>query len=307
MNAIITIVPLFLLILLGYLLQKKQFPGNLFWPAAARITYFIFFPALVLRRLAIAQMDLYIFGQYFLTIGLAIILTASLLFLTKKIYQTDGPGFSSLVQGSIRFNTYLGLALALSLWGNAGLEMAALLIALLIPIVNIICVFTLALHGSKQITQARQIIKEIAFNPLIAAAFLGIFFNFLHWPLPKIADELLNILGQPALPLGLMTVGAGLQWTDIRSAGKIIVWSVFWKMLLLPSSVLALSWYFSIEPAIAGTAFIFAILPTASSAYILAQEMGGNTRSMAAILTMQTLIATVTIPIALILWDILNN
>ncbi|MDX1654862.1 MAG: AEC family transporter, partial [Candidatus Competibacteraceae bacterium] len=132
--------PIFGVIALGYALRRRGFPGEAFWPLAEKLTYFLLFPALLVRNLAAAQLGGLAVGGMSLAIVLLLGTMTLLLFALRPWLGTDGPGFSSVYQGGIRFNTYVGLAAATALFGPPGATLAALAIALLIPLVNVLCV-----------------------------------------------------------------------------------------------------------------------------------------------------------------------
>lgn len=299
MPIIPTILPIFLLILFGYILKQINFPTDDFWQWAARVTYFVFFPVLIFRRLALSDLDPVRLQEIFLVIGLPVIALSLLFFVLRPLMRLKDSSFTSVFQGGIRFNTYIGLALSEALWSVNGAEVAALTIALLIPIVNIACVIALTLFGSAPGRGLLAVMRSLIQNPLILAAALGLLFQGLALPLPQVADTFLLILGRPALPVGLITVGAGLSLQPMSGLMRALVWSIVVKMVLLPFAVLGAGAYWGIDGLAWRVAFIFAVLPTATSAYVLARELGGDSRLMAAILTVQTLLAMATIPLSL--------
>ena len=131
----------------------------------------------------------------------------------------------SLLQGAIRPNTYVGLAAAYALFGNAGLTLAAAAIVAVIPLVNFISIIAL-LRWSGAMTRDERLKKTgwgaaiVASlkNPIIVACVLGALLNFTGFGLPPVIGPILDILGSAALPLGLMAVGAGLDFDGARTA-----------------------------------------------------------------------------------------
>jgi predicted permease len=110
-------------------------------------------------------------------------------------------------------------------------------------------------------------------------------------------------LSNLALPLGLMTVGAGLQLAALRRASAPFLVAAGLKLLLLPLVALGLTQLMGLSGLLVQVAVLLAALPTATSAYILARQLGGDAPLMAAIISGQTLLAMVTIPLMLgLLW-----
>jgi predicted permease len=114
--------------------------------------------------------------------------------------------------------------------------------------------------------------------------------------LPKVVMDTAGLLGQTALPLGLLAVGAGLALKVGAEQAKALVLSGSAKLLLLPLMAWGLCGWVQAAPEVTRIAVMFAALPTASSAYILAREMGGDHQSMAAIITLQTLLSMLSLP-----------
>ncbi len=290
--------PIFLLILLGLGLRRLGFPGDGFWPAAERLTYFLLFPALLVNRLAQARLEEYAVGP------VAVVVVALLLGMTALVYAlrpwlgVDGPAFSSVYQGAIRFNTYVGLAVALAVFHTEGGTVAALVMALMIPMINVLCVLVLSAHAG-QTASAASVLRGLITNPLILACLVGIGLNLSGIGLPWGSAAVLDILARAALPLGLLAVGAGLRLAALSRPGLLVAVSVL-KLLVLPALAAVLCWL--VQPGQMETAVLltFAALPGASTAYILARQLGGDAPLMAAIVTVEIGLALVTLPVVLV-------
>jgi len=291
--------PIFALILLGLGLRRYGFPGDGFWPAAERITYFLLFPALLVHRLALARLGDYAVGP------VAVVIVAQLLAMTALAYalrpwlRVDGPAFTSVYQGMIRFNTYVGLAVALAIFHAEGGTVAALIMAIMIPLINVLCVLVLNLHAGGTAT-VTGVARGLIANPLILACLTGIGLNLSGIGLPWGSAAVLDLLARAALPLGLLAVGAGLCLDGLRRPGLVATTSAL-KLLVLPALVAILCWI--VRPGGLETAILvtFAALPGAPTAYILARQLGGDASLIAAIVTVEIVAAMVTLPLVL-LW-----
>lgn len=290
--------PIFAMIVLGAGLQRLQFPGDGFWPAAERFTYFILFPALLVRQLALARLADYAVKP------VALIIVALLLGMTAMVYalrpwlHVDGPAFTSVYQGVIRFNTYVGLAVVLAVFHAEGGTVAALVMAIMIPSINVLCVLVLTAHAGGGATGG-GILRGLVTNPLIAACLVGIGLNVTGIGLPFGSAAVLDILARAALPLGLLAVGAGLRLDALARPGLLVGTSAL-KLLIMPALAGLLCWL--VNPGRLETAVLvtFAALPSASAAYILARQLGGDGALIAAILTVETALALVTLPVVLV-------
>jgi len=291
--------PIFALILLGLGLRRSGFPGDGFWPAAERFTYFLLFPALLVHRLALSRLGDYAVGPVAVVIVALLLGMTALVCVLRPWLKVDGPAFTSVYQGVIRFNTYVGLAVVLAVFQADGGTVAALVMAIMIPLINVLCVLVLTVHAGGSATMA-GVARGLLTNPLILGCLTGIGLNLSGIGLPWGSAAVLEILARAALPLGLLAVGAGLRLEGLARPGLLAAASAL-KLVALPALAAGLCWV--MQPGRLETAVLvtFAALPGAPTAYILARQMGGDVPLIAAIVTVETAAALVTLP-AVLVW-----
>ncbi len=178
--------------------------------------------------------------------------------------------------------------------------LAAVITAVMIPLLNLFSVLAFALT-SEQAFSPRQLLMTLARNPLILACLLGIALSLSGAALPLGVTSVLELLGRMALPMGLLAVGAGLDLRALRGGGRALVAASLIKLLFLPLLAFALAGLWQLDLLTTSVVVIFAAVPTATSAYILARQMGGDAELMAGIITAQTMISMLTLPVVLIL------
>ena len=200
--------PLFALIVAGYYLRCWAFPNEAFWPGAERLNYFVLFPALLFSSLATAPLDNPALPRLALAVMLALGTAWLVLLLVRRLRGWPAGRFGAFTQGILRFNTYLGLAAVGSLFGQPGLTLAALMLALMVPTVNVLSVWSLTAERG---VSARSLLLPIIKNPLILACLGGVLVNLSGLGLPGGSDRLLGLLAAASLPLGLLCVGAALK------------------------------------------------------------------------------------------------
>jgi predicted permease len=293
------LIPIFSLIMIGYFFKRIKFPSHDFWPQADKLTYYILMPSLLIYKLSTASLDSTNSINYILTALLTIFIVLIILFVFNKFFNFKADSFTSIVQGGIRFNTYVFLALADAILGDDGIVLAAILLTFVIPFINILCISTFALYVSQNKLTFLYLLKSIVTNPLIIGCFIGGSINFLGIQLPIIIENTFKIIGQAALPLGLLSVGFGLVLKEIKSAKKDIVVSSFAKFSLTPIIMFIIAKTLDLDATMITVLLIFAVLPTAPSSFILARQLGGNIPLMSSIITVQTLISTLFIIVIL--------
>lgn len=304
MRAILdAIFPIFSIIVLGYVFRRMAFPGDAFWPLAARITYYAFFPALLVQSLTRTELSGMAVAPMAAALIVAVLLIATLLIALRRLLRLPNPAFTSVFQGSIRPNTYVGLAGAAALHSETGLALAAIAIAAIVPLVNILSVAALSRYGAGGRATIGQTLRATAQNPLIIACAIGLALNVGGARLPPQINAIIAIFSSAALPLGLLTVGAGLTFTSLQASAYPALLASGLKLLALPLAAIMIGGMLGVSGPALAIAGLFAALPCAPAAYILAQQLGGDAQLMAVILTAQTLLAVVTIPMVALLWQ----
>lgn len=295
------LLPSFTLILAGLFLRRVGFPAAEFWPEAERLSYWLLFPCLLFSTLATARLG----GESLLSMAaaliLAVLLVSLLVLLSRPLWSLSASAFTSVFQGAIRKNTAVGLAAANALAGTEGLALAAVAMISMIPLLNLLCVSVLLRFRSGGDRGWSALGREVLKNPLILACLAGILVNLLGVLPPAWLLDALGQLGRASVPLGLLVVGAALRWGPVRRELQGILLSAVPKLVLMPVLVWGLCGLFGVGVEATRIAVLFGALPTAVSSYILARQLGGDEHLMASIITVQTLVAMVTLPLTLVL------
>jgi len=297
------LVPVFVLIMLGHLFRRWDFPGGEFWPQAERFTYYVLFPAMLVFKLGQARLPPSAYGEIALLISSMLLAMTLVLVVAQLIWRWSGPVFSSVYQGAIRFNSYVGLAAGGMLLGDDGLSLTAIAVAVMVPLLNLLCILMFTLVADQDKVRIGQVLKAIITNPLIVGSVIGVVWSYFQIGFHPLLAGILQPLSNLALPMGLMTVGAGLQLKALRGASMPFLVSSALKLLAFPLMAAGLAWILGLEGLMVQVAVLLATLPTATSAYILARQLGGDAPLMAGIISGQTLLAMASIPLMLsILW-----
>ncbi|WP_413203960.1 AEC family transporter [Rhodospirillum sp. A1_3_36] len=294
------VLPVFLVILLGLVLRRGRFVSDSFWQPAEKLTYFVTFPALLTANLAKAEMGELAWESLMVVEALAVLAAAGLMVSLRHHLRARGttdPSFTSAFQGAIRPNTYVGLAVAVALYGSPGVTLTAICIAVVVPLVNVLAVLCLSTLGHGQSAGAWNLAKGILTNPLILACLLGILLNGTGIGMPPVIGPFLDILGRAALPIGLLAVGAGLALEGLQGRTLPLALSSLAKLVVIPLLIWLGALLAGLDAITTTVAVIYGALPCSASSYVLARRMGGDAPLMASIITVQTLLSAATIPL----------
>jgi len=294
---ILAVAPIFGLIFLGFFLRRVEFPGPGFWPVSERLTYYVLFPALLISGLSGRSFDESSTGLA-LTLFVAVCLVAAGLWALHRLLRINGPVFTSVFQGAIRPNTYVGLSAAAALLGPDWMALSAVALLTLVPLVNVLCVLMLSRHGDNGGGLKRTLL-ELVKNPLILSCVVGFMLNGFDVILPVVINDFLTIMGKAALPLGLLAVGAGLRFEGVGEQLLPVAVASVAHLIVLPVIAFVLALFFGLDGVSRDAALIYTAIPVSVSAFILARQMGGDHRVMALIITVQTVLSGVTLPLML--------
>lgn len=287
------LLPDFTLIVLGLLLVRFTALNRSVWDGVERLVYFVLFPALLFSTTSRGHAslsdtrDLVVAATAMFLIGIMLAYGA---FWARK---ADQRCVASGVQTAFRFNSYIALAVADRVGGPPAVSLVAVLIAVGVPICNVAAVWALARHAQSNVW------RELLRNPLLIATAAGLTVHGLGLSLPEPIVPALDRLGHASIALGLMTVGAGLQWRGLQRELPVGIWFLTIRHLLLPLVAMALAWALHLPPLQALVLVLFAAMPTASSAYVLAARMGGDGPYVAGLVSLSTVLGAFSIPVFL--------
>ncbi len=295
MSIVTLVLPDFLLIALGWcLLHQLKYKAE-FFSTAEKLVYFVLFPALLFASIVRAPLSFGDASNLMLATVMLMVAGIALAWLAVPFLKPDPVVQASLAQCAYRFNTYMGLSLSLSLAGQDGQSIMAIIVGCAVPIANVAAVTGLAKR------QDNRILVELFRNPLILATVAGLACNLGGVEIPTFAMDTLQRLGACAIALGLICVGATLSIDGLASSARVMSWMIVVRLLLMPCVALMIGWVMPLSPTEQQMLLLFSALPTASTAYILAVRMGGDGRSVAATTSLTTMLSALSIPLWLYL------
>lgn len=296
-----SILPIFLLVLLGVALKRSPLINGSFWDGLEQCGYYVLFPALLFHTLATADFASLETGAIGVTAVVVVVLVSALVLslwpLLRRIGVTPS-AYSSVFQTATRWNAFIALAIAGKTYGDLGLTVVALVMAVVIVPINLINVAVL-LSFSGTRTSYGAFVLRIVTNPLIISSLLGVIVNRLGVPIYEPLMTSVDLVGRAALSLGLIAVGAGLRISDALKPRPLVLFSTAIKLVFFPLLMMAAALIAGITGPAVALLGLSAGVPTAMNGYLLAKKMGGDAELYAATATVQTVFSFVTIPLVL--------
>jgi predicted permease len=293
-----TIIPIFVVILVGLVIQRRNFFPPEFSGPANRLVYYVAIPAMIFG--SVAKSD---FTVWFspLTIGITL-LSAATIYLTAglahRYLDVDADQVGTFIQSAGHGNIgYMGLAVATYYLGDIGLAHASVIGGFLMILQNILSVTALSIYAAgRRARPARfSLAGKIMGNPVILAVLTGMVFSIGHIALPVILQRSLKIISDLALPMALLLIGGSLSFGQVRKYWKISLFTTVLKLLALPGVGFALFTLFGISGNAMTAAIILMGCPTATITYVMSKQMYGDFSLATASITLSTLASALTL------------
>ncbi len=296
MSIVTTIVPIFAVVLIGWVARQKGFMPREFWRPANRIVFYIAIPAMIFQAVSKASLDRQ-FDPFLIAMTLAASLAGYLTgwFATRTL-SLPSNSRGSFIQCCGHGNLgYIGLAVSYYYLGESGLVKASLIAGFLMIMQNTLSVLALqTASGHNNPDKPFSFLHQVIANPVIAAALAGMLVSAAKIPVPLVVVRTLDILRAMALPTALLLIGASLSFEFIRGHKTTVAIACFLKLILMPAIGLAL---FKVT-GLSTTSFLPAIIllasPTATIAYVMGTQMDGDADLAVASISASTLVSALT-------------
>ena len=287
--------------MLGNLVRRTGLVPEPDWRGVELVCFWLLFPALLCITLARIDLASVPVGPLAITMLAMTLILWALMFALKPVLHRatdmDNSQFTSVFQGATRFHGFIALAIVLKLYGEEAAAYVALVMAVLVPPINVVNIVVLAASGRGQSPNLSNVVRVVLKNPIIWGALAGLAINLSGWGVWPPLETWLDLMGRAALGAGLLAVGAGLRIKAALKPDTLVLTGTVIKLVVTPALVIALSYLTGLDGVVFATAIITAAVPTAMNGYVLARTMGGDAELYAAIATVQTALSFITIPV----------
>lgn len=298
MEIVQTIIPIFLIVALGWFARKRGFLPPEFLGPANRLVYFLAIPALIFRATSRAPIERHFHVDVLgATLGAAII-GYSLAWMISRRRPMDPSRAATFIQSSGHGNLgYIGLSVALYFLGDDGLVRASIIAGFLIILQNLLSVFALQLHGLSGPSAVRPgaLAATLLGNPIIVSALAGMMASAIHLPIPLILQRSLDMLAGLGPPTALLLIGGSLSISGVRKDFVPALGAVGIKLLLLPAAGLLLFRQLGIAAPAYLPGLILLASPTATVTYVMSREMNGDAEFAVTTISASTLLSAGTL------------
>ena len=285
-------------------MRRIKVPDISFWEINDKLCYWVLIPALLFHYISQINLSSEMLYSYSIIIYVGFFIAILTVLILGKLLGYPPERWTSILQGAVRQNAFIALAITGSLFGDEGLKIASIFMLIYVPSINIIIVTTMVMNFGQSKKNASNnefitVFVELSKNPFILAMITGLIFSIIQSEKLKVIIDTSGLLGSAALPIMLLTIGAKIKVRDLALTITPIIISNFLKLLALPMIAFFVANYLELSEIEVIVAVIFAAVPTAVSSHTLARQFGADDQLMTSIITTQVILSFVTIPILL--------
>lgn len=286
-----TVAPIFFIVFLGIVLKRIGLIDAPFVSTASRLVFTLTLPALVFMAISGTNFQSVFNPDQLIYFVGATLSSFALLWWLAARWIKDGRDLGAFIQGAFRGNYgIIGLAVSYNLFADSGLAQASILLAMVIPLYNVLSIFalTLPLHkeGGLKFSSA---LLEIIKNPLILAVLFALPFSFMGWTLPEVVEKTGRYFANLTLPLALLAIGGSLSIKSLKNTSSMAFWATSTKLVILPVGLSIGAWIYGFRGQDLAMLFILFGCPTAAASFVMAKATGANGELAANIILTTTL------------------
>lgn len=289
------VTPLFLLMLLGYVIKRMGIAKKSDFDMVNKLVFKIFLPVLLFWNLytteTVETFDIKI--VLFTLLGVA--LTFVLGYLYTFFATEENSKRASMLQGFFRSNfAILGIPLINSICGDNVTGLTYLMVAVMVPLFNVLAVLCFELYGNGKKTSIKSVLKGIVTNPLIVACVIGIIFFLFKIKLPYVIEKSVSDVSKIATPLAIVAIGGSFTFGSIKGCFKETAVTVFARLVLIPLVAVVCAVFLGFTGEALACILITFGGPIAISSFSMAQQMGGDEDISANVVVFSSMFCIVT-------------
>ncbi len=284
------LLPSFLMVILGGLVRKRLSVNA--WQGLDRLNFEILFPALIFVAASgrpIAPSDIIRIGP---AVWAILLLGLCVGYLSRRFGPKRFLDFAGAWQTAWRFNTAMAFVAVMTLSEPPVAELAVA-VGMAIPLANVFAVTALS-RGSGSLGQT---LTRVATNPFLIASVSGVIVGVSGVSIPATILAPLKMLAQAAIPVALISVGATMNWGALARLDRFSGIISVTKLLVMPAVTMVTCLMLQVDLVIAQTLTLFAAMPTASAAHVLASGFGADRELSATLVAQSTMLAAGTLPV----------
>lgn len=304
-----TVTPIFLIIVVGWFLRKIGIIEETFLKVSTKLVFNVTLPVLIFLKLASIDFNAIFDSIMIILIYGSMVIIFLISWLISKLFIKKGEGRGVFIQGSFwPNNVILGLALIMNIFGEKAVSKMVMILVFSIPLNYFLSVIALTISDryEKRSEVIKEMIVSLSSNPIIISAIIAISFSLIKIPIPIILSNTGDYIAAITLPLALIGLGGTLRIKHFKNTSLVTIGALVIKLIISPTLAVIFGYLLGYGDTDLGLIFIIFACPTAIMSFILADSMTKYGEIAGNIVLTTTLLSSFTIPVGLMLLDILN-
>jgi malonate transporter and related proteins len=295
--------PLFILILLGYLAVKIGRWQKTVTDSLTKFTFYIAFPIMLFQIMSHfseqSQIDIKVLFVFF---GGSFIVFAFGCLVASKLFKLTGSESTLFAMGGIYTNTvFVGIPIIKMLLGEKAIPIVAIIV-----IFNALILWTLATISIEFVQMGKfsgrsfiKALKNVSKNPIIIGIFTGIVVNYIGLPMPKFINQSTKMVSDMTAPLSLIVLGMGLAEYKIRDKLLITTSICILKLAVLPIVTYIMGKLLGLPTLELQVVVLLSSVSIAINCYMMARQFEVLQGPIASSLLISTTLSSITTPLIL--------
>lgn len=295
--AINAVMPFLLYMAFGLFISKMGLTDDNFLKKLNQMVFKAFFPVMMFYNMYTKERGITINISVVMValISLGLLMLVLLLTVPRLVDENGKKGV--IIQATYRSNFVLfAVPLMENIYGKDGAVIATMLVAIVVPVYNILAVIVLEYYGeNKKNSGLASMVKSVITNPIISGTIVGLLFFSLNIPLPACVVKPISQFAGMTTPLALFILGGTLKFGSMVKNMKYLIPSIAAKLLVLPGIIIAVSSLCGISAIERFLLFCMYGTPVAAASFPMAQSMGCDGELAGEFVVLSTTISVITI------------
>ena len=274
------ILPLFVLMALGFIFKKIKLANDTFFSVSNKISFKILLPVMLFMNIYDTRNNDTVFDIKYVGLAAAgtLLITLALMLIVPKLVK-DKKKIGVVIQGIYRSNFLLfGVPVVRNMFGEGELWTTSSLLPVIIPLFNVLAVIVLSIYKNEghNLAAYKKTVIDIFKNPLILGAILSYGFMFLNMEIPDAIYSVMNDLSDMASPLALIALGGTIKFSSIKSNAKHIIFTCLGKLVMMPGIMIPIAIALGYSGSTIGALLALFGSPVAVSSYVMSEQTGND-------------------------------
>ena len=270
------VLPMFILLVIGAAVRRTGLLKEEEVRRLNKVVFIVCYPCMMFTNLYGADLEQafdwkligFAAGFTFAVIGVATLLALWI--------EPNQRSRGAMIQAIYRSNfVIMGLPIAMNIYGHGNVAVTAMLIAVIVPIYNVMAVIILEVFRNRKPNPV-EICRDVLKNPIILGGIAGLFCVLTGLTIPKFLEGVVDDLGVTAMTMSLIVLGASFDMSTLRHTGRNLVICVVSRLVIVPGIGLALAAAMGFRDVVFVTLLAMMAAPTAIASFTMAQSMDSD-------------------------------